>query len=425
MHENPRIPRVPLFAAGRSRRLAFAFSAFFLCAGHSFAQTPQPTAAATEEESPSPNELKKLSLEQLMNLDVTSVAKEPQPYSQAPAAIDVITSDEIRRSGATSIPEALRLADNLEVAQVTSLSWDISARGFNSAVSDKLLVLMDGRSVYTPLFAGVIWNAQDYLLEDLDRIEVISGPGGTLWGANAVNGVINITSKSAKDTQGAYVETGGGTEYQDFVGARYGGTLAPDVYYRVYGKYFNDGPESYMDGTSSQDAWSHGQGGFRIDTDGFSPDQWTVQGDLYAGNTTTIPGGEGTPAAQGSSSGGNILGRWTRTYTSDDDLSLQVYYSRDNLIAPFQSSGTIPAGPLWDNLDTIDANFQDRFLVDACNRLTWGFEYRFTNDVVQDAPVVAFLPNTLDLNLFSGFVQDEIALCGNIHFTLGSKSNPT
>src|SRR5580658_3546155 len=174
-------------------------------------RSPAQTTAPASTNSPSVEPYKRMSLEQLMNLDVTSVAKEPEPYAEAPAALQVITGDDIRRSGATLIPQALRLADNLEVAQVTSSSWDIGARGFNSAVGNKLLVLIDGRSVYTPLFSGVIWNMQDYLLEDVDRIEVISGPGGTLWGANAVNGVINITSKSAQDTQGLYVESGGGT----------------------------------------------------------------------------------------------------------------------------------------------------------------------------------------------------------------------
>ena len=193
--------------------------------------------AQTNVDFTSAEALKKLSLAQLMNLDVTSVAKEPEPYREAPAAIEVITGDEIRRSGASSIPEALRLADNLDVAQVNAHDWAISARGFNSHLGDKLLVLMDGRAVYSPLYGGVLWNMQDYLLEDIDRIEVISGPGGALWGANAVNGVINITSKNAKDTQGLYLEAGGGNELQDFAGVRYGGTLATNVYYRVYGKF--------------------------------------------------------------------------------------------------------------------------------------------------------------------------------------------
>ncbi len=195
-------------------------------------------------ESPSSAEaLKKLSVEELLNIEVTSVSKRPQKLSEAAAAIQVITGDDIGRSGASSFPEALRLADNLIVTQGTSASWSVSARGFNAAVSNKLLVLIDGRSVYTPLFSGVIWNMQDYLLDDIDRIEVISGPGGTLWGANAVNGVINITSKNARDTQGLYAEMGGGIESQDFIGVRYGGMLAPNVYFRVYGKYFDRAAE--------------------------------------------------------------------------------------------------------------------------------------------------------------------------------------
>ena len=168
-----------------------------------------------------------------MDIEVTSVSKEPEPYEQAPAAIDVITQDDIRRSGASSIPEALRLADNLDVSQRDSHDWAISARGFNTDLGNKLLVLMDGRAVYSPLFSGVFWNVQDYLLEDIDRIEVISGPGGTLWGANAVNGVINITTKSAQDTQGFYIEGGGGSELRDFTGVRYGGMLAHGVYFQV------------------------------------------------------------------------------------------------------------------------------------------------------------------------------------------------
>src|ERR1700756_939491 len=186
--------------------------------------------------APSTGELKQLSVEELMSIEVTSVARHPEKLLQAPSAIQVITREDVRRSGATSIPEALRLADNLEVAQKNSHDWAISARGFNTALGNKLLVMIDGRTVYTPLYSGVFWDVQDYLLEDIDRIEVISGPGGTLWGANAVNGVINIITKSATDTKGLYAEAGGGNKLQEFGGARYGGTLAPDVDFRVYAK---------------------------------------------------------------------------------------------------------------------------------------------------------------------------------------------
>ncbi|HVM31492.1 MAG TPA: TonB-dependent receptor plug domain-containing protein, partial [bacterium] len=232
---------------------------------------PSPSPQATASLSPTPvateaaDKLKRLSLEALMDLDVTSVAKAPQPWGEAPAAIDVITHDAMDRSGARTIPEALRLADNLEVAQKDAHDWAISSRGFDTDSANKLLVLMDGRSVYTPLFSGVFWDVQDYLLEDLDRIEVVSGPGGTLWGANAVNGVINITSKDAKETQGVYWQASGGSRHQDSLAVRVGDQLAPGLYYRVYGKYFDEGDEDFPDGSQAPDAWAHAQGGFRMD----------------------------------------------------------------------------------------------------------------------------------------------------------------
>src|SRR5881409_3903689 len=198
----------------------------------------QPGLAQQPDSSLSAEALKKLSIEQLMNLQVTSVSKRPERLSQTASAIQVITQEDIRRSGASSLAEALRLATNLQVAQVDSRQWAISARGFTSASANKMLVLIDGRTVYTPLFSGVFWDVQDTLLEDIDRIEVISGPAATLWGANAVNGVINIITRSAKDTQGALLSAGGGTQLNDFAGARYGGKLGDNLYFRLYGKYF-------------------------------------------------------------------------------------------------------------------------------------------------------------------------------------------
>ncbi len=217
------------------------------------------------DQSARPVIYKKMSLEELMDHDVTSVAKQPEPYGQAPAAIDVITGDDIQRSGASSIPEALRLADNLDVAQKNSHDWAISARGFNTALGNKLLVLIDGRSVYTPLYSGVFWDQQIICLKTLTGLKSSAGRGGTLWGANAVNGVINITTKDAKDTQGLYVEGGGGSWLQDFGGVRYGGMLASNVSFRVYGKYFDRGSEVFSNGNNASDSWSMGQGGFRID----------------------------------------------------------------------------------------------------------------------------------------------------------------
>src|SRR5213080_4388712 len=219
-----------------------------------------PGLAQQPDSSLSAEALKKLSIEELMNLQVTSVSKRPERLSQTASAIQVITQEDIRRSGASSLAEALRLATNLQVAQVDSRQWAISARGFNSTTANKLLVLIDGRTVYTPLYSGVFWDVQDIPLWDVDRIEVISGPGATLWGANAVNGVINIITKRAQDAQGLYVSGGGGTELQGLGGARYGGALGPNVHYRAYGKAFTRDQSMLPDGRPATDDWYAGQG---------------------------------------------------------------------------------------------------------------------------------------------------------------------
>lgn len=383
--------------------------------------TPPNISATSESDSNPVTGYKRLSLDQLMDLDVTSASREPEQYRNAPAALVVITQDDIRRSGASSFPEALRLADNLQVAQSASSTWQISARGFNTSVANKLLVLMDGRSIYSPLFSGVIWNMQDYLLEDIDRIEVISGPGGTLWGANAVNGVINIVSKDAKDTQGFYTEAGGGTWLQDFVGLRYGGQISTNVYFRVYGKYFDRGPEVFRDGKDAHDAWDRGQAGFRIDAATTDQDHITFQGDGFGGYNDVVPGGEGSPQERGYSAGGNALARWTHTFAEEQDMTVQMYYDRTHLDAPFQGAGAVPPGTLHHDLDTYDLDFQDRFLLGERQHVVWGFGYRFTHDIVESAPLVAFLPETLDQNLFSCFLQDEIKLLDPLFLTLGSK----
>src|SRR3984957_21219100 len=375
---------------------------------------------AAESESLSIGALKQLSIEELMNLDVTSVSKQPEPYGRAPAAIQVITQDQIRRSGASSIPEALRLADNLQVAQKNAHDWAISARGFNAALGNKLLVMIDGRTVYTPLYSGVFWDVQDYLLEDIDRIEVISGPGGTLWGANAVNGVINIITKSAADTQGAYAEAGGGSEPHEFAGARYGGSLDADTHFRVYGKYFDRGDEVLANGDPEPDAWRQGRAGFRIDSEHSAQDRFTVQGDYYDGHENLQTGGEGD------ASGDNLLGRWTRILSDDSDLSLQSYIDQTHLslpTPPLTVNGLqfSPPGFLYDDLTTYDVDFQHRFRIGAYNRIVWGLGFRRTQDAVIDAPGLGFSPADLDQNLYSAFVQDEFALRKNLSFTIGAK----
>jgi iron complex outermembrane receptor protein len=380
-----------------------------------------PIAPTTSTASADGSAYKKMSLQELMDQPVISVSKQPEPLRQAPAAIQIITNDDIRRSGASSLPEALRLADNLEVAQDNAHDWNISARGFNTDLSNKLLVLIDGRTVYSPLFSGVIWDVQNVMLEDVDRIEVISGPGGTLWGANAVNGVINVISKSAQDTQGWYVEGAGGNELRDAGAIRYGGTLAKDVYFRVYGNYFDRNGEEYTGGAPSNDAWSEGRGGFRIDAVGAPDDKFTFQGDYYNG----AAGDSSVPGTQ-VESGENVLGRWSHTFSSDSDVALQMYYDRTNISQPtaaFIAAGTTfePGGSFSDSLDTYDIDFHHHINIGDRNNVTWGAGYRFTHDQVGNAPTLVFTPDPLNQNLLSTFVQDEIKLTDTVYLTAGTK----
>jgi iron complex outermembrane receptor protein len=378
--------------------------------------------AGAQVDPPTAGDLKRLSIEDLMNLDVTSVAKEPQRLLQAAAAIQVITAGDIRRSGASSIPEVLRLADNLQVAQINAHDWAISARGFDANLANKLLVLVDGRAVYTPLYGGVLWNVQDCLLADIERIEVISGPGGTLWGANAVNGVVNIITKAARDTQGLYALAAAGNELQEQAGIRFGATLAPGVYFRAYGKYTGRDREVTTAGTSADDAWHVGRGGFRLDAEPSAPNRLTVQGDFYSG-------AEDVAATGGARlSGGNVLGRWTHETPGGASMNLQVYYDHTYLSQPFPASPAappffsgFPAGSLKDALNTYDLDFQYHFSWSARHKVAWGLGYRATRESDEDLSIVRFTPTILSQTLYSGFVQDEIMLARRVYLTVGSK----
>lgn len=354
-----------------------------------------------------PGELKKLSLEDLMDQKVLLAGRQPGRLSGSPTAITVISQEDIRRSGATSLPEALRLAPNLQVAQVNSHEWAISARGFNNSIANKLLVMVDGRTVYTPLFAGVFWDVQDTLLEDIDRIEVISGPGATLWGANAVNGVINVITKSARETQGGLVLGGAGTELKGLGGFRYGGQLAENVYYRVFGKYFARDASALPGGTDASDRWHMSRGGMRVDW--FAPGEnvLTFQGDLYDGGIAQ----PNTP--HGELSGGSALTRWTHTFSEDSDLRVQMY---------FDATHRWIRSVFEEDLDTFDLDAQHRLVLGERNEVVWGFGYRMNWDHVRNTPVFAFLPEERNLQVFSGFAQDKITLVDErLHLTLGSK----
>lgn len=352
--------------------------------------------------------LKNLSIEELMSIEVTSVSRKEERANEAAAAIHVITQEDIRRSGARNIPEALRLAPNLQVAQASSRSWAISARGFNATFANKLLVLIDGRTVYTPLFSGVFWDAQDTLLEDIERIEVISGPGATVWGANAVNGVINVITQKAKDTQGFLGTAGGGTHERLLGGLRYGGNAGENLHYRFYAKYFDRDDSVFANGDKGADAWHTAQAGFRLDHGREDESLLTLQGDVYDGR------GEQLFGADVSQSGGNLLARWTRTFSDAEQLQIQTYYDRTHQFVPEE---------FGDDLDTFDVDAQYERDLGERQHLMIGAGYRFTHNHVENLPgSIAFLPATLDRHLFSAFVQDQISLFEDrVKLTIGSK----
>jgi iron complex outermembrane receptor protein len=365
---------------------------------HAFAQIP--------DSLPPPDALKRLSLEQLMAIEVTSVSRRPERLSETASAIQVITRDDIRRSGATRLPEALRLATNLEVDQRDSNQWAISARGFNSPLANKLLVLIDGRTIYSPLFAGVFWDAQDVLLEDIEQIEVISGPGATLWGANAVNGVINISTRHTQDTQGPLLLAGGGTELRGFGGVRYGGALASNAHFRVYGKYSDRDGTVLPNGQDLPNDWNLGQGGFRVDWEASTVGLVTLQGDLYDDQTFL------TDTTDTVTHGGNLIGRLSHKLSDISDLRLQLYFDRVHREVP---------GSFDDVLHTYDLDFQHRLMVGERNDIVWGVGYRLVEDHFRADPLVLDPPR-VSLQTFSAFAQNEMALLQDrLHLTLGTK----
>ena len=360
-----------------------------------------------------------MSVEDLMNMQVTSVSKRTQKVADAAAAIYVITQEDIHRSGATNIPEALRLVPGIQVARIDENKWAISSRGFNGRFANKLLVLIDGRSVYTPLFSGVYWNVQDVMLEDVDRIEVIRGPGATLWGANAVNGVINIITKSAKATPRALATAGGGTELRGFSGVRYGGAIHEDTYYRGYAKYFNVGASTNPFVRNASDNWDSLRSGFRGDWLPSGPDAITFQGDIYRshyGETLSLPTltapYSNTFANRGSISGENVLGRWTHDF-GNSSTSLQMYFDKTDISDNFLFT---------DHQNIFDIDFQHSFHPTESQVFIWGGGYRSIADNNGSSFTVSLLPNHNTLNQFSGFAQDEINLLGNrVQLTIGSK----
>lgn len=409
---------IPGFSRSGSIRRILAMNTFvflLLITG----SAPKSWAQTTQNDQNPPEKLKQMSLEELSNVEVTTVSKDPQRIQKVPAAIFVITQEDIRRSGATSIPEALRMAPGVEVERTDANQWSVSIRGFAGQFSKSLLVLVDGRSVYTPLFEGVYWDLPYVMLEDVDRIEVIRGPGGTIWGSNAVNGVINIITKSAKDTQGTLATVGTGNVDQGTGSVRYGGSAGKDFDYRVYGTGEIRGPEFHPDGDNF-DHWRMGQMGFRTDWKSGENDSFTVQGDIYRGESgeSALIGSFSPPAelqeeGQSYVSGANLLARWQHKTGEGSDIQIQAYFDRTNRHG-FE---------LGETRDTFDVDFVQHLRIHGNHELTWGLGARISPSYfIQTSQGVNFLPNKQVDSLYSGFVQYELPIVRDkLTLTAGTK----
>ena len=408
---------------------------------------------AQDKEKKAQEDLFKLDLERLLQVpvapstpnaapislqqQVSSVSRQESSVAHSAAAVFVITQEMIRRSGATSIPEVLRMAPGLQVSRVDSSRWAITSRGFSERFAGKLLVQIDGRTVYNPVFSGVYWDVQDLLLQDVERIEVIRGPGATVWGANAVNGIINIITKSARETQGGLVTGGGGSFEGGFTGIRYGGKIGDDLYYRVWGKWFdrdtgfNGNPDLNGIG-STHDDWRQGRGGVRFDWLASERDTLTLQGDLYQGDsgrsdfrplvTPVFPATPGNPFVfqnieDEHSVGGNVLFRWTRQQGKDANWMLQAYWDH------FDRHGTNNTFHI--KTETFDLDFQQQFPLTCRQKLIYGLGYRLIDVSLQGSSFDNFFAvgtAARSLNTYTAFVQDEFTLVEDkLFFTAGSK----
>ena len=398
----------PGWGRGESlRRIAGVWlpTAFCLTASALIVWPAQADMAATA------SDLDRMPIEDLAKIAISSVSKTTQPLSDAAASIYVITHEDILRSGAASLPEILRLAPNLFIAQTSASQYVITARGFsgNGAdqnYSDKLLVLIDGRSVYTPLYSGVYWDMQGVLPEDIDRIEVISGPGATLWGANAVNGVINIITRKSADTQGGYAELTGGNLTRS-VSLRYGGRIGDDLAWRAYVTDFADRATATAAGANAHDAWSRPQGGFRLDWTPSTADTVTLQGDAYRGQENQLGG------ADSDIGGENLLGRWNHAWDGGAALQVQAYFDRTQR-KTLDGGGSLA-------LDTWDLDLQHSFAFGRRNQIVWGGGVRVDQYQLNGPPQLTFAPPSRTLTLADLFVQDSFSLTDAAKLILGLK----
>jgi Outer membrane receptor for ferrienterochelin and colicins len=363
-------------------------------------------------------DLRDLDLEDLMRLRVTSVAKKEQSLSRAGAAIFVITQEDIRRSGMTSIPDLLRLAPGVDVARVDANAWAITIRGFSNRYSNKVLVLVDGRTVFNPAFSGVFWDQQGVPLEDIDRIEVIRGPGGTVWGANAVNGIINITTKRAQDTPGGLLsaETGSKDRAQGLV--QYGGSAGAKGAYRVFGRYTRVESSIFPDRSPAADGWHSSQLGFRSDWALSPQDEVTVQGEFFGaseGQTVSTLFSNQLPTLYTFDDkvrvgNENLLGRWNHKLANGSETTVQLYYDRSRRF-----------DEALELLHTGDVDFQYHFQAGSRHDIVTGGGYRLSDHSIQAGYAIAFGSGHRSDNLFSTFLQDEIALNKSLSLIIGSK----
>jgi len=365
-------------------------------------------------------DLTRKSLEDLMNIEVTSVSKKEQKTSQAAAAIFVISREDVRHSGALNIPDLLRMVPGLDVTQIDAGKWAISARGFNGQYSNKLLVLVDGRTVYSPIFAGVFWDSQNVPLESIERIEVIRGPGAAVWGSNAVNGVINIITLSAGDTQGGHIDAGAGNASTGPEAIRYGGKARNLGAYRVSAEGFHVDALPTLTGVDGQDDWRLVHGGFRTDTTLSARDSLTTEGELYQGNAGEIayipvslmPPENANVALRDRYTGWNLLARWNHTISPDSATSLQVYFDRTS-----RGDSTYSIG-----LDTFDVDFQHHISLGARQDIVWGLGYRISSDDIDSDLRISATPQNRNTQLFSSFAQDEIAILPDrVHLSLSAR----